>query len=212
MKTITKKMLKSLLVFVVASFAIYSLLTINNFMKWANENELKPYASEEEILKTDKEKIKKIGNSVKQLEDAMNDSLKEPREEGQHVLAEYFDPLGFSVWSYMHSGIQRIFNTSSIILSILSGIGTVIAYITITSKKLNVALKIFIGYFGVILVVPHIYMYSYTYRLWNFITPYKAMPIYFYIGYTLIFVGMYITNYIVGINMTKKLNQVINSK
>ena len=71
---------------------------------------------------------------------------------------------------------------------------------------------IFIGYFGVILVVPHIYMYSYTYRLWNFITPYKAMPIYFYIGYTLIFVGMYITNYIVGINMTKKLNQVINSK
>ena len=212
MKKITKKILKSLLVFVVASFAIYSLLTINNFMKWANENELKPYASEEEILKTDKEKIKKIGNSVKQLEDAMNDSLKEPREEGQHVLAEYFDSLGFSVWSYMNSGIQRIFSTSSIILSILSGIGIVIAYITITSKKLNVALKIFIGYFGVILVVPHIYMYSYTYRLWDFITPYKVMPIYFYIGYTLIFVGMYITNYIVGINMTKKLNQVINSK
>ena len=212
MKTITKKILKSLLVFVITSFAIYSLLTISYFIKWANENELMPYKAEEEILKMDSETIKGIGNSVKQMEEVMNNSLMEPRTDGQHVLAEYYDPLGFSVWSYMNSGIQRIFNTSTIILSILAGIGTTIAYLTITSKKLNIAIKIFIGYFGVILIVPHIYMYSYTYRLWDFITPYKAMPIYFYIGYTLIFIAMYITNYIIGKKMTEKLNQAVKSK
>ena len=212
MKAIRKKILKSLLVFVITSFAIYSLLTISNFMKWANENELIPYKPEEEILKMDSETIKEIGNSVKQMEEVMNDSLNEPRTDGQHILAEYYDPLGFSVWSYMHSGIQRIFNTSTIALSVLVGIGITIAYLTITSKKLNIALKIFIGYFGVILILPHIYMYSYTYRVWDFITPYKAMPIYFYIGYTLIFIAMYIINYIIGKKMTEKLNQAVKSK
>ncbi|MBP3256125.1 MAG: hypothetical protein J6M60_06560 [Clostridia bacterium] len=212
MKTITKKILKALLVFVITSFAIYSLLTISNFIKWANENELKPYSKEEDILKMDSQKIKTIGNNIKQFENVMNESLTQPREEGEHVLAEYYDPLGFSVWSYMNLGIQKIFTTSSIILSVLTGIGITIAYTAITSKKLNILLKIIIGYFAVILVVPHIYIYSYTYRLWDFVTVYKSMPAYFYIGFTLIFVIMFAINYIVGIKMTKELNQMIKTK
>ena len=157
-----------------------------------------------------REKIKEVGERVGLFEKVMEESLNEPLEDGQHVLAEYFDPLGFSVWSYMNEGIQKIFNNSTITLSILTSIGITIAFITITSKKLNIIAKIIIGYFAVILIVPHIYMYSYTSRVWDFISAYKSIPIYFYIGYTIVFVAMYIINYVIGVRMTKKLNEVIN--
>ena len=52
-------------------------------------------------------------------------------------------------------------------------------------------------------------MYTWTYRFWGIVETYKSMPKYFYIGYTAIFVLMYMINYRMGIRMTKQLNETL---
>ena len=124
MKPILKKMLRALLIFVISAIIIYLVPTLINFNNWCKENQLNLFMSDYyDIRNIDSNKIQNIGDSVSTYLD-------------YHSLAEYFNPLGFSVWSYMQEGLNRIF-TQYIVISILSGIAIVIAYIIITSKKMN---------------------------------------------------------------------------
>lgn len=212
MKPMIKKLLKVLLILVISMVVIYLVLTIAGFYSWCNENQLL-VDSDEILSQVDSSKIQELGNRIGLFEQVLKDELQTIQngvyEEGQHSLAEYYNPLGFSVWSYMRLEIQAIIN-HYFIISILSGVAITIAYVVITSKRLNAILKFAIGYFGVMIMVPPIYMYSWTYRFWDIFTTYSRMPKYFYIGYTVIFVLMYVVNYRVGTKMAEKLNQAIH--
>lgn len=213
MKSIAKKILKTLLVFIISTIIIYLVLTITAFYNWCTENQMF-VNSDKLLLQLDSGKIQElgdeIGNYAKLLEDSLDQSYYKENSD-YHSLAEYYDPLGFSVWAHLHMEIEKILNKDAI--SIFSGVAIAIAYAVITSKKMNHILKFAIGYFGVMLIIPPIYMYSWTYRFWSIFETYRSMPKYFYIGYTAIFVLMYVINYKVGVKMTKELNQTIqNSK
>ncbi len=214
MKPILKKMLRALLIFVISAIIIYLVPTLINFNNWCKENQLNLFMSDYyDIRNIDSNKIQNIGDSVSTYLEVLENSLDKTNYEqdsNYHSLAEYFNPLGFSVWSYMQEGLNRIF-TQYIVISILSGIAIVIAYIIITSKKMNNILKFFIGYFGIMLIPP-IYMYSFTYRFWDIFQTYSTTPKWFYIGYTAIFILMYVVNYKIGVKMSRELNQAINKK
>lgn len=213
MKSIVKKILKTLLVFIVSTIIIYLVLTVTAFYNWGKENQM--FINMDRLLvELDSEKIKELGDEIsnyaKLLEDSLDKSYYE-ESSNYHSLAEYYDPLGISVWAHIHMEIENILNKH--VISILSGVAIAIAYAVITTKKINHILKFAIGYFGPMLIIPPIYMYSWTYRLWGIFETYRSMPKYFYIGYTTIFVLMYLINYKVGIRMARKLNQTIeNSK
>ncbi len=215
MKPILKKMLRALLIFVISAIIIYLVPTLINFNNWCKENQLNLFMSDYyDIRNIDSNKIQNIGDSVSTYLEVLENSLDKTNYEqdsNYHSLAEYFNPLGFSVWSYMQEGLNRIF-TQYIVISILSGIAIVIAYIIITSKKMNNILKFFIGYFGIMLIIPPIYMYSFTYRFWDIFQTYSTTPKWFYIGYTAIFILMYVVNYKIGVKMSRELNQAINKK
>lgn len=209
MKVVGKKLLKILLVLLVSSIVIYLVLTISAFYSWCDENQMF-VNSDELLLQLNRDKIQELGDSVGQFAQLMEDDLQRVQngsyEEGTHSLAEYYDPLGFSVWSHIQRDMNEVVH-QYVTLSILSGMAVAIAYTIITIKKMNPIFKIAMGYFGVMLIVPPIYMYSWTYRFWDVLTMYGNMPKYFYIGYTLIFVLMYLVNYKVGVKMTQKLNE-----
>ncbi|MCI8548722.1 MAG: hypothetical protein HFJ38_07565 [Bacilli bacterium] len=215
MKPILKKMLRALLIFVISAIIIYLVPTLINFNNWCKENQLNLFMSDYyDIRNIDSNKIQNIGDSVSTYLEVLENSLDKTNYEqdsNYHSLAEYFNPLGFSVWSYMQEGLNRIF-TQYIVISILSGIAIVIAYIIITSKKMNNILKFFIGYFGIMLIIPPIYMYCFTYRFWDIFQTYSTTPKWFYIGYTAIFILMYVVNYKIGVKMSRELNQAINKK
>lgn len=213
MKLIGKKILKTLFVFIISTIIIYLVLTITAFYKWGKENQM--FINRERLLvELDSEKIQELGDWVGNYEKVLEDSLdKSNYEENSdyHTIAEYYDPLGLSVWTYIYIELEEIL--SKYVISILSGVAITIAYVIISSKKMNPILKFAIGYFGPMLMIPPIYMYSWTYRFWDIFYTYNSMPKYFYIGYTAIFVLMYVVNYRVGVKMAGKLNQTIeNSK
>ena len=203
------------MIFVISAIIIYLVPTLINFNNWCKENQLNLFMSDYyDIRNIDSNKIQNIGDSVSTYLEVLENSLDKTNYEqdsNYHSLAEYFNPLGFSVWSYMQEGLNRIF-TQYIVISILSGIAIVIAYIIITSKKMNNILKFFIGYFGIMLIIPPIYMYSFTYRFWDIFQTYSTTPKWFYIGYTAIFILMYVVNYKIGVKMSRELNQAINKK
>lgn len=213
MKSIIKKILKTLFVFIISTIIIYLVLTITAFYHWGKENQM--FINMDRLLvELDSEKIQELGDGIGNYEKVLEDSLdKSYYEENSdyHSLAEYYDPLGFSVWTYIHMEMEDILNKG--VISVLSGISITIAYVIITSKKMNSILKIAIGYFGPMLIIPPIYMYSWTYRFWDIFQTYRNMPKYFYIGYTVVFILMYIINFRIGVRMTRELNQTIeNSK
>ena len=215
MKSILKKILKTLAVFIISTITIYLAFATKAFFNWCDENQLKPFVKElssEQTLSLNKDEIQRIGDEVGLDKEVLEYSLKETYSEDTILIAEYYDPLGFAVWRHMQYGISNI-TTGYITISIISGVAISIAYAVISSKKLNNILKFIIGYVGVMVMFPPIYMYSYTYRFWDFATTYiNVVPRYFYIGYTLIFVLIYSINYWVGKKMAKELNQTIDKK
>ncbi len=205
---VLKKFLKAICLLIASSLIIYLVFTISAFIGWCNENQISIVDHSDDMLEyLDPDKIQGIGNLVGTMEQVMKDSL---QDNSYHSLAEDYDPLGFSVWSYMNMGIQDVL-TKYLTISILLGFSIAIAYVVITSKKLNAILKIAIGYFGILLIIPYVYMYSYTYRFWSFSETFHATPKYFFILYTVIFLVMYLINYLIGKNMAKNLNQTIKN-
>lgn len=212
MKLIIKKILNSILLFILSTIIIYLIFTISAFYNWSIENQI--FINVDKLLlELNSEKIQElgdyIGNNAKLLEES-NNKTHEGENSNYHSLGEYYNPLGFAVWQYFCMEIRDIWN-KYINISILSGISIAIAYIIITSKKMNNILKFSLGYFGVMLIIPPIYMYSWTNNFWGILPTYQSMPKYFYIGYTTLFILMYFINYKIGVKMTKELNKNIKT-
>ena len=208
MKKSVKKILKTLLIFIFATITVYLTLTGIALFNWFNENQML-IKYENIITELDNNKLEAIGIQIGGYAQALEQSLEEPLEEGTHSLAEYFDPLGFSVWEYMYSNINTIL-TRYITMSILMGTAISIAYVILTAKKINKPLKIIAGYFVILIIVPQILFYNYHGKFVNILAPYKDSNLkYFYIGYTLIFLAMYIINYKFGKKITEYLNETM---
>lgn len=223
MKQFIKRGLKTILVFIISTIVIYVGFTAKDFYKTCKENQLYLFGNKynEDIAKLDKDKIKELGDSVELYKEILEQSANESKykDDGQehyigdgheHSLGEFYDPLGFSIWSFIQVELTQI-TTKYINISIISGVAIAIAYLVITCRRISTILKFIIGYFGIMIVVPPIYMYTWTYRFWDIGSTYSSMPKYFYIGYTAIFVIMYIVNYKIGVKMTEELNQNIKN-
>lgn len=214
MKSIIKKMLKTLLIMIITTLIIYLVFTITAFSSWCSENQISIFLNSNELLlNLDSSKIQELGDTIGNIEHLMEDSLNETYESDNQSLAKYYDPLGYAVWIYMQTGISEVLN-KYLNMSILLGISLALAYIIITTKKINNIVKFILGYFLPILIVPQILFLSYFYRFVGIFKAYYNTPYiqYFYIIYTAIFILMYVINYKVGKKMAKKLNQVIIDK
>lgn len=211
MKKIIKKILKSILLFILSTIIIYLIFTISAFYSWSVENQVF-INSDKLLLELNSEKIQQLGDSIGNYTKLLEESNNKTQEENSnyHSLGEYYNPLGFAVWQYFRMEIREIWN-KYITISILSGISIVIAYIIISSKKINNILKFVLGYFGVMLIIPPIYMYIWTNNFWGILPTYQSMPKFFYIGYTALFILMYYINYKIGVKMTRELNKNIKS-
>lgn len=216
MKSVITKVLKSILVFIISSIIIYIILTIGYFLSWCNDNQLKIFTKDiaSEIPYLNEDKIYELGDYVGSYAQLLKESMEEQNQESNeaYMIAEHFDPLGFSIWSYLREIVVKIIDRYNTI-SILLGICTTIAYNVIISKKIHNLLKVAIGYVVPMLIIPPIYTYLWTGRLWDFADMYvRGIPQIFYIIYTVIFILIYIINYIVVKKMVKTLNQSINKK
>lgn len=222
MKLIFKKLLKIVLVFLIATIIVYLILTTRNFIRFCNYAQISVIGNEAKLYKLDNEKLKDLGEGVKIYADLLEESKEESLYENdgkehslgdghEHSLGEFYDPMGFSVMTYLQNIVFYIVG-NCLGISLFCGSAITIAYIIITSNKINNTLKFIIGYIGVMIVIPPLYMYSWTGRFWDFSTMFKRMPKYFYIGYTVIFILMYIMNYTSAKKMSKDLNEAINMK
>lgn len=225
MKTFFKKLLKILLVFTLLTIILYCIPTAIAFGRWCDSIDIHLFESDTSTFLPDSDKIQNLGNSVEiysnlleeELEKSpyLNDSQEHSISDGHtHTLGEFYNPLGFSIWAHLRTNLHTIFN-KYVLISILSGAAIAIAYAIITSKKINTILKIIIGYVTIILLVPQILMFSVTHNFY-FVGDISAVYfnsgstlIYFYIGYTILFILMYVINYIIGKKMTKKLNDTM---
>ena len=221
MKTFFKKLLKTVLIFILSTIVLYCILTANTFYRFFDAIDIHVFSNTSRL--PDSNKVQRIGDTVEPYLDLLEEELaKSPYlNDGQehsitdghmHSLGEFYDPLSFAIWAHLQNALYYIF-TKYILISILLGIAIAIAYAVITSKKINVILKIVIGYVAIILLIPQILMFSITHNLYfvgNISAVYfNPKLIYFYIGYTILFILMYVINYIIGKKMTKKLNETI---
>ena len=221
MKTVFKKLLKILLIFLLSTVLLYCALTGAAFYHWCDTIDIQLFSDMSRL--PDSDKVQRIGDTVEpylnvleeELEKSpyLNDGQEHSITDGHiHTLGEFYDPLSFAIWAPLQIALHDIF-TKYILISILISAAIAIAYTVITSKKINVILKVVIGYVAIILLVPQILMFSITHNLY-FATNISAVYVnsgltYFYIGYTILFVLMYVINYIIGKKMTKELNETI---
>lgn len=221
MKTVFKKLLKILLIFLLSTVLLYCALTGVAFYRWCDTIDIQLFSDTSRL--PDSDKVQRIGDTVEpylnvleeELEKSpyLNDGQEHSITDGHiHTLGEFYDPLSFAIWAPLQIAFHDIF-TKYILISILIGSAIAIAYTVITSKKINVILKVVIGYVAIILLVPQILMFSITHNLY-FATNISAVYFnsgltYFYIGYTILFILMYVINYIIGKKMTKKLNETM---
>lgn len=221
MKTVFKKLLKILLIFILCSLVLYCTLTAITFYRLFDTIDIHLFSDTSRL--PDSDKVQRIGDTVEPYLNVLEEELaKSPYlNDGQehtitdghmHTLGEFYDPLSFAIWAHLQNAFDYIF-TKYILISILSGTAIAIAYAVITSKKINTILKIVIGYVAIILLVPQILMFSVTHNFYfagNISAVYFNSDLtYFYIGYTVLFILMYMINYIIGKKMTKELNQTI---
>ena len=216
MKSLMKKLLKILLIFTISSLIFYIFLTVKDFLKISEKYQLFPiYVVREDGF--DKEMIQELGDEITLFANMIEESAVY-KNDGQnhfigdgheHTIGDFYDPIGYSAWSLLYANVYNLFS-SYISISIALGIVIAIAYGIITSKNINKVLKFIIGYVGVIIVFPPLYMYSWTGRFWDF----KAMYLngdstFFYLAYTIIFILICLINYVISKKITKSLNKAI---
>lgn len=219
MKNIIKRILKIFLIGLFSTLIIYVLLTMKDFLKISEKYQLFPiYVVRENGF--DKEMIQELGDEISLFANMIEESAMY-KDDGQnhfigdgheHTIGDFYDPIGYSAWSLLQAGVYNLF-TNYISISIALGIVVAVAYGIIPSKKINKVLKFVIGYIGVMLAFPPLYMYSWTGRFWDF----KAMYFngdskFFYFAYTIIFILVCLINYIISKKMTKELNNAIKEK
>lgn len=223
MKLILKKSISILLIFIISTVLIYVIATVNRFFYWCNQNQIILFntnISDDYILNSiDKNKINGLGENIENYAELLEDSKENKNLEGDnsfyfvqngenYAISEIFNPIGYSVWSYMQSGLSSIFSLY-IEYSTFAGLAISIAYTIITSKGINNILKFAFGYFGVILIIPQLYFFSIAHSFGG-LDVYKVWSVKFYIAYTVIFIITFIINYVISSNITKKLNKAFD--
>lgn len=223
MKLILKKVIITLLIFIVSTVLIYMIATVNIFFYWCNQNQIVLFntnISDDYILNSiDKNKINELGEKIGNYAELLEDSKENENLEGDNnfylvqngenfAISELFNPIGYSVWSYMQGKLSSIFSLY-IEYSIFAGLAISIAYTIITCNKISNILKFAFGYFGVILIIPQLYFFSIAHSFGG-LDVYKIWSVKFYIVYTVIFIITFIINYIISSNIAKKLNKAFN--
>lgn len=200
-----KNLMKIFIVLLISILISYLVLTIKDFTLWCNKMQFSFINTEEEQLKNlDAEKIQYLGESI----EGVSKSI---REEFKGTEYEKYNALGITIWKTFQQQINDIVK-GNVSISIILGIIITVAYIAITTSKISNALKFLIGYLGIMIIFPPLYMYIYTGRLWDFMTVYVYnAPKVFYIVYTLIFVVMYVINYNINSKFAIELNKTMKS-
>lgn len=200
-----KKFLKTLLVCIISIIVIYSIFTLKKLFDVCEKYQIDLISNTQRLDQLDKGKIQQLADEMRNFETVM----KEAALEDDETIGDYFDPLGFAIWNRIQIEAYSITH-EAIDISIILGVTTAIAYATITSKKLSRVFKFIIGYFAIIVIVPPLYMFSYTYSFWETKVMYfNSKNITFYICYTIIFVLICVINYIISKKMTKDLNNAM---
>lgn len=224
------KIIKIGLVFIFSTVVIYLTMAIGKFISVCHVYQIplpltfSEEARENYILNLNPEKLEELGQNVSIFEGVMKQakevSLYSEEELQNHTLtdghehtfADFYDPTGFALWGFLDGLVQYIGGKYVINAALFLGISVTIAYAVITSKKMNLALKIVIGYFGMMLAFPPLYMYSWTYRFWKLYEMYWNQDSKrFYAIYTTIFVLIFVINYVIGRKMTRQLNETIRN-
>lgn len=207
MKNIFKKIFQLVLILIISILLTYLLFTIKDFYLWYNNNMQFSLLNspEEQLSQLNKENINELGEIITNLSVTFNNSL-------SGTEYEEYNSTGISAWYVFQIDINNILN-ANIDLALLFGVIITIAYIVITNRKITNMLKLIIGYLGIIIIVPPIYVYIHTGRFWNLATMYiYSMPEVFYIIYTILFVIIFIINYKANLKLVKELNKTIDIK
>lgn len=225
MKKAIIKLIKTLFVCFLSIFIIYLFLTTKYAFEVFNELDIKLniFGNMTPLTDVNPETLDKLGNEIESFADLMSEEASKSiyKNDGQthslndghiHSIGEFFNPTGYSAWQLLNFLIINILSNCTNI-SIALGIVTALAYAIITSKSLNNILKLILGYIGIILIFPPIYIYAWTFRFWSIKEMYfNNDSKTFYITYTLIFILVYIINYLIGKFMTNKLNKAIKNE
>ncbi len=208
MKNKLKKTIILLLIFITSTSIIYLIFTIKDFLIWGNQLQL--FLEDKDIKELNPDKITEISYEINNYEQALRASIDDEESEEHPLIAKHYDPLGYSVWVYLHKDLSKI-PGENVSISIILGTTITIAYFLITNNKISNAFKIIIGYISMMIIAPQILFYLHYGRLFNILLAYYKTPRveYFYIIYTAMFILMYIINYKIGKNMAKELNATI---
>lgn len=214
MKNILYKLIKTLLFLVILIFIIYFLFTFIAFYRWCNQNYIPLFINQKNVEDyiyndLDSNYIEGLGKSFTDIKKGLEDSLS---QESDTIIAKKYDSVGYAVWAQYALQLNYI-STKYIPISIILGIVITSAYIIIKNEKINNITKFIIGYIGVIIFFPPIYMYSWTYRFWSFKDTYLSFDAkLFYIVYLVVFVILFVVNYFINKKIAIKLNKQIYKK
>ena len=198
-----KNIIKIFIILVLAVLTSYLVLTIRDFTLWCDKMQFSFVNTEEEQFKNlDVEKIQYLGESINGVSMSIEESFK-----GTEY--EKYNSLGITIWKTFQLQMNDIVK-GNINMSVILGVIITVAYIVITNSKISNSLKFVIGYLGIMIIFPPLYMYIYTGRLWDIMTMYVYnVPKTFYILYTLIFVVMYFVKYNINSKFVTELNRTI---
>lgn len=216
MKKRVIKIIKTLILLIISILIIYLILTLNRFLFWCNRNQIILFnnnISPEYIIdNVDINSINSLGTNIEDFANTLDESklnVEAFKGDGNftftkdgktYSFAEYYNSIGFSVWTYLSSEFQAI-SLLYVDVAILWGIVLTIFYIIVSNQKLNYNIKFVIGYFVIMIFI--VQMYGYLRGIfYGFIDSIKYMPV-FYIIYTIIFAIIYCIN-------RKKYKEIIN--
>lgn len=214
MRDSLKGLLKTILVFIICMIIIYLSFTIKEFFSWCHTIGVEPFAGwgeygERMNIQAMNTYGEEISGTIEKMEETAEFYYKEHPEETSTL--DFFSSIGYVVISDLQRNINHIVVTH-IRISIFLSIAITIGYTIITRKNISNVFKFVIGYILVLIVFPPIYMYSMTNRFWSLKEMYLyGTPKVFYIAYTIIFIVMFLINYIISKNLANKLNKTIKN-
>lgn len=225
MKKRLVKIIKTLLLLIISIFIIYLILTLNRFLFWCNKNQIILFnnniLSENIVDNVDINAINSLGANIEDFANTLEESKANTEafkgdgnftftKDGKtYSFAEYYNSIGFSVWTYLSSEFQTI-SLLYVDIAILWGIILTAFYIVASNEKINYNTKFVIGYFVIMIFI--VQMYGYLKGIfYGFIDSIKYMPG-FYIIYTMIFIIIYFINRKKYKEMINGLNNTIKEK
>lgn len=203
MSSIIKTLFKFIILLTVLSLSVYTILTLVEIQHWCDRMQISITKNEEEqFLKLNEEDINSLGTIIEQSSLSLTDHFK-------GTAYEKYNTTGLSVWRLLQVQINDIIK-KNIVLSLFVSISITTSYAIIISRKLSNPLKIVLGYWVIIFVVPPLYMYSYTGKFWNISAMYlKGISPLFYMIFTFSFLIFMYLNYKNSVKLKNLLNKCL---